>query len=195
MTAAALELGTIYDATPPITSALCREPEGEVTRYVYPMPLSITNLRTFWNKARQFPTVFGDEVNGDFKKFLEMFISQDGDTFRAHGLFWVIDDFVGVYFMTHITVVDCQVHYTFFDRRHLGREQLTKNMLKYAFERFGLRRMSVEIPMYASQHTRGFTLALGFKKEGRKRKCVQYKGDWFDAMCFGLLREEALNEQ
>ena len=71
----------------------------------------------------------------------------------------------------------------------------TKNMLKYVFKEFPtLRRLSVEIPMYVSKHTFGFTYALGFRKEGRKRSCVLYKGEWFDVTCFGILREEALNE-
>lgn len=184
---------TTVTADVPIASALCQEPEGEIVRYVYPMALSIDNLRTFWEKSRQFRTVFGDEVNGDFRKFCELFLSQEGDSFRAHGLFWVIDDFVGVYYMTHMTEVDCQVHYTFFDRRHRGREELTRAMLRYAFGRFGFQRMSVEVPMYASKHTFGFTYALGFKKEGIKRDCIRYKGQWFSATTFGLLRDEALN--
>lgn len=176
----------------PIASALCVEPEGEVVRNIYPMHLTIENLRTFWEKSREFRTVFTDEVNGDFKKFLELFISADGTILRAHGLFWVIDDFVGVYYMTHITEVDCQVHYTFFDRRHKGREELTKAMLRYAFTKFGFQRMSVEIPLYASKHTFGFTYALGFKKEGIRRSCIRYKGEWFSSTLFGLLRSEAL---
>lgn len=176
-----------------IVSAICHEPEGDVERFVYPMPLTLDNLRTFWQKSEDFTTVFGEEIKGDFKKFCELFISQDGEKFRAHGLFWVIDDFVGVYYVTHITEVDCQVHYTFFDRRHKGREDLTKALLRYGFESFGFRRMSVEVPMYASSHTFGFTAALGFKREGRKRKCIQYKGEWFDAACYGLLREEAID--
>ena len=176
-----------------IASAVCKEPEGDIERFVYPMELSIENLRMFWEKSRQFRTVFRDEVNGDFRKFCELFISHEGDHLRAHGLFWCIDDFVGVYYITHITEAECDVHYTFFDRRHTGREQLTKNVLKYGFEHFGFQRMNVTIPMYASRHTFGFTIAIGFKKEGVKRKCIKYKGEWFDATHFGLLRDEALN--
>lgn len=176
-----------------ITSAFCQEPEGDVERFVYPMELSMQNLSTFWEKSRGFRTVFRDEVNGDFKKFVELFVSTEGDHLRAHGLFWRIDNFVGVYYMTHITQVECEVHYTFFDRRHKGREELTRNMLRYAFETYGFQRMNVEVPMYASRHTFGFTTAIGFRKEGVKRKCISYKGEWFDATYFGLLREEALN--
>lgn len=176
-----------------ILSVLCDEPEGQVLRHIYPMTLSPENLRKFWEKARQFRTVFGEDINNDFKRFAELFISQDGDNLRSHGLFWKIDDFVGVYYMTHITPVEALVHYTFFDRRHRGREQLTREMLKFAFKRYGFWRLNVEIPLYSSPHTFGFVSSLGFKKEGRKRKAVAYKGEHFDVACFGLLREEALN--
>lgn len=172
----------------------CSEPEGDFKREIRPMPLTVENLHKFWEKSRQFRTVFGDEVNGDFKKFCELFISMDDDDkLRAHGLFWVIDDFVGVFYLTNMTDVEATCHYTFFDRRHLGREQLTRSMLRYVFDKFRFRRLNVEVPMYASKHTFGFTTALGFLKEGRKRKASFYKNDWFDIAMFGLLREELEN--
>lgn len=178
--------------TEAVVSAYCAEPEGTFLRHVYPMLLTHENIQKFWEKSRQFRTLFATEVNKDYKKFAELFISVDPSGIaRSHGLFWVIDDFVGVFYMTRITEVDAQVHYTFFDRRHKGREALTKQMLKYVFNTYGFRRLSVEIPMYVSKHTFGFTYALGFKKEGVKRKCVYYKDDWFDVTCFGILREEA----
>jgi hypothetical protein len=176
----------------PVLSAVCKEPEGDVVRSIRPMQLTPANLKTFWEKSRQFRTVFTDEINGDFKKFCELFLSFDGDRPRAHGLFWVVDDFVGIFYITHITELDAQCHFTFFDRRLKGREELTKQFIRYGFEHFGFRRLNVEIPKYASKHTFGFTMALGFVKEGEKRKAVKYKDDWFDLVCFGLLREEAL---
>lgn len=181
-------------AETPLFAVECNEPEGLVTREVFFMPLSPQNLKTFWEKARQFRTLFGADINQDFKKFMELFVSQDGDQLRAHGLFWRIDDFVGVFDLTHITEIDALCHYTFFDRRHKGREELTRQLIRYVFREFGFRRLSVEIPKYASPHTFGFTTALGFKKEGIKRKSAPYKDDWFDVVCFGLLREEALKD-
>lgn len=177
----------------PIVTAVCREPEGIVVRGVYPMQLTQENLQLFWEKARKFTTVFNTEHRKDFKLFCELFLSQESDgTPRAHGLFWVVDDFVGIYYMTHITQIDAQVHYTFFDRRHHGREELTREMLRYAFRRFGFWRLNVEIPDYVSVHTYGFVSALGFKKEGKKRKAVEFKGARRDVITFGLLREEIL---
>jgi hypothetical protein len=176
---------------PPIVTAVCKEPEGIVVRYVYPLVLTPENLQKFWEKARKFPQVFGTEVK-DFKSFCELFLSQEDGQVRAHGLFWVIDDFVGVYYMTHIHNTDALVHYSFFDRRHSGREELTKEMLRYVFRRFGFWRLSVEIPEYATNNTFGFTAALGFKKEGTKRNAIMFKDMKRAVKMYGLTREDAL---
>jgi RimJ/RimL family protein N-acetyltransferase len=176
---------------PPVVSAICDEPEGSVERHVYPMRLTPENLRTFYEKASEFRTLFIDEVNGDFHKFAEMFIGNEGDRVWATGLFWIVDDFVGIYYMTNIRQHDAEVHYTFFDRRHLGREELTKQMLKFVFKKFGFWRLTTEIPYYASKHTFNFVFRLGFKREGRRRKAVMYKDELFDTMLLGILREEA----
>lgn len=177
----------------PVVEVPCIEGDNYVVRRVYPMQLTPQNLKTFWEKARQFRTVFGEQINNDFEKFVRLFITSDEDRLYPKGLFWVVDDFVGVFYLTRITEVEAQCHYTFFDRRHKGREDLTRSMLRHVFRRYGFRRLNVEIPMYASKSTFGFTFALGFKEEGRKRKCVEYKDDWFDALTLGILREEALS--
>lgn len=175
-----------------VVSAVCVEGDITVERHVYKMVLTPENLRTFWERTRKFKTIFTEEVNGDFRRFVELFISQDEDSLRANGLFWVIDDFVGVYYMNHITEVEAEVHYTFFDQRAKGREELTREMLRYVFREYGFWRLNVEIPAYASNYTTRFVKAIGFKSEGRKRRAALYKGERFDVNLFGLLAEEIL---
>lgn len=179
-----------------IVSAICDELKGPVSRYVYPLRLSRENIQRFWYQASKFPTVFTDEIKGDFQKFCELFLSSDEETGKivSHGLFWVVDDFVGIYNLTHITEFDAVAHYTFFDRRQTGRQELTREMLRYVFKRFGFRRLSTEVPKYVNKHTVGFVEEVGFKYEGCKRKAAHYKGDWFDVRQFGILREEILTD-
>lgn len=178
-------------ASEPVVSVICDEPEGSIERHVYPMALTPENIKTFWDKASQHRVLFTDEINGDFGRFCEVFIGQrdDGKPF-SRGLFWRIDDFIGMYYMTEISLYDAIVHFTFFDGRYRGRAKLTKEMLSYGFNRYGFRRLSTEIPLYAPRFTFGFVNKLGFKSEGRKRKAVEYKGEWFDIALFGILREE-----
>lgn len=179
---------------PAILSVLCDEPKGPVLRHVYPFRFSKESIQKFWLKASQFPTLFTDEIKGDFQKFCELFISDRDGVLEAHGLFWLVDDYVGIFSLTHITDVDASAHYSFFDKRQQGREELAKEMLRFVFRKYGFRRLSTSIPKYASRHTVGFVEALGFVQEGVKRKAAHYKDDWFDVRQFGILREEILTD-
>lgn len=184
---------TVIVHTEPVLVCTCHEPEGEVERSVYKMDLTVENLNTFWNKARQFNQLFDANINGDFAKFSELFLYEAGGQIHSRGLFWVVDDFVGVFYMTHIVPgTDAEVHYTYFDRRHRGRTQLGKEMLKYAFRKYKFRRLSTDVPAYARPQTHSYVRNLGFTNEGRKRKGIWFNDDWFDVINYGILQEEVL---
>ena len=63
-------------------------------------------------------------------------------------------------------------------------------MLKYVFNRYEFNRLSVEIPMFVTEHTFKFVERIGFRVEGRKRKAASYSGELFDVKIFGLLRSD-----
>lgn len=175
-----------------VLSIECNEPEGKVTRNIRRLIFTPENLQRFWDEAKQFPTIYGREIKS-VADFYEMFISQNGEELTANGLFWVIDDFVGVFYMTEITTTEANVHYSFFDKRHRGRENLTRQMVKFIFEKYKFNRVNVEIPLYSSKYTRFFVNNIGFKLEGRKRKAAYYKGEWYDTMLYGMLNSEAFD--
>ena len=186
----------MIDESVPIFSYDCPEPKGIVRRYVYPMCFTMDNLRRFWEHASKFRVLFSEEVK-DFHTFCEYFMSMEGETLSAHGLFWRVDDFVGVYYMTHIEKNDALIHYSFFDRRHRGRQELTRMMIRYVFDKYGFRRLSAAIPHFANtenEKTLGafqFIRQVGLKQEGIKRKAIMFNGDWFNVANFGVLKEEA----
>lgn len=177
-----------------ILSALCNEPNGPVTRHVRLLRMTSNNLRTFWELSRKHKTLFSEEIRGDFKRFTSVLFSQINGPVNLNGLLWVIDNFVGVFYMTDVKIPnDAVVHYTFFDGRHRGRTNLVKGMLQYGFRTFGFRRLSTEVPLYAKQQTHNFvSKSLGFRREGRKRKARMYDGEWWDVITYGILREEVL---
>lgn len=177
----------------PILTAVCHENRGTVERCVYALDLTPENLRLFWEKAKQFNYLFDQEVRGDFKKFCALLLSNGEGGVQPNGLFWVVDDFVGIFYMTRIRPgLDAEVHYTFFDRIQNGRVTLTREMLKYGFQKYAFRRLSVEIPLFASEHTFHFVGALGFRPEGKRRKGIWHNDAWFDVKLYGILREELL---
>lgn len=174
----------------------CDEPTGRVMREVRPLRFTKENLHTLFHKFGQFKTIIGKEFTGDFKQFCNLFLNQLPDgTVESNGIFWVVDDFVGIFYITDIQPgADCVVHYSFFDRRHKGRINLIKGMMKYVFETLQFRRMTAKIPLYAKPSVLYFTEKhLGFTKEGRMRKAEHFDNKWFDVNIYGLLREECLN--
>jgi RimJ/RimL family protein N-acetyltransferase len=169
----------------------CLEPKGPVIRTIEPMVFTEQNLARLWEKVQEHRVLMNDEINGDFKKFVEVFISMDHNVPKANGLVWVIDDFVGVFYMTHITAVDALVHYSFFDGRHRGRAFLTRCILKYAFDTYKFQRLSTQVACYAKPFVFEFIEKhIGFKREGRRRKCIRYKDQWFDTVHYGILKSE-----
>src|SRR5690606_16516863 len=124
------------------------------------------------------------EVAGDFEKFVNIFISVSEDgTLQSDGLFWVVDDFVGVFYMNNIIpTIDATLHYAFFDKRMKGRIDLCIEMINFIFEKYQFRRLTVEIPTYASPHTSYIVeKVIGFKYEGKKRGFRYFDGKWFDS--------------
>jgi RimJ/RimL family protein N-acetyltransferase len=175
----------------PVLSIECAEPEGTVTRNVYPMVLTPKNLHTFWSKSRKFVTLFDSETRGDFHKFMEVFVKEGSDGIEARGLFWVVDDFVGVLYLTDIDVgTDARVHYVFFDGRHKGRLDLIRGMLAYVMTRYNFHRLTAEAPLFYKPSALIFAEQIGFIKEGRKRLARRFDNKWFDVNVYGLLQEE-----
>lgn len=178
----------------PVVEAPCKEHNDEepITRFVYPMPLSIDNLKEVWERSKEHTTLFSQEVRADFNKFISLFVKEGRNGIEATGLFWVVDDFVGVFYMTEIMDHDALVHYSFFDGRFKGRAELARRMLKFAFEKFNFVRLTAVVPVYAPPALT-FARLVGFSEEGRKRKAILYKDSWHDLILFGVLREEVLN--
>ena len=105
-----------------IVSHICHEPEGDFERSIRLMPLSINNLVKFWKLASQYRTLFNEEIRGDYKKFIDVFLYYDAKKqLQTNGLFWVLDDFAGIYYITKIQPgVDALCHVNMLDGRFKG---------------------------------------------------------------------------
>lgn len=162
------------------------------------MPMSRENLQRLWESAKKYPILFGQEISENFDRFLEVFFTQskNGDI-NVRGILWIVDNFIGAFYLTDITDTEATIHYSFFDGRVRGRIDLGKEAIKYVFNHFGFQRLNAEVPDYASGATFNFIQLLGFKKEGVKRKAVKYHRDpdkWFDLTLFGILNTESVWE-
>lgn len=167
----------------------CREHKKTVERSVWLMDYSLENLRSLWEKSKNHRILFSDDVNGDFGVFCNVFLSQDAaGNLSSNGLAWIVDDFVGILFMSDIKKREALLHFSFFDGRL--RRDISMRMIQYLFDNYDLDRLNAQIVPFASDKVFTFVSDLGFKQEGRKRKALVYKGEKFDLVQFGLLREE-----
>lgn len=173
-----------------ILSVTCEEPEGKFERKVYPFTFNPPEVVKLYDKFSRFPVIFGRELKdaADFVNFFTYHNLSGG--LEPMGLVWTIDDMVGAFYMNELSDTEASVHYSFFDRRHKGREPLVKAMLRYIFKTYGFVRLNVYIPAYVGMVPRLFIERCGFRMEGRKRKCSWWKGQWFDVYLYGILPED-----
>jgi RimJ/RimL family protein N-acetyltransferase len=169
---------------------LCKEPEGDIVRTVYRCPFTREAVARLYDKAKNFPVLFGRPLN-DANDFMAHFVSETTTgEIEPQGIVWIIDDFVGMFYMNEISDIEATAHYSFFDRRHKGREPLVRAMVKHLFDAYGFVRVNAYIPAQAGMGTRLFIERCGFKMEGRKRRASWWKGKWFDVYLYGILPED-----
>lgn len=173
-----------------ILAVECDEPDGKIVRHVRKVPLTLERFRKYHEKLTQFDTLFNDYIGDSFEAFVRCFVGQDASgELHAKGLLWEVDD-VGILYLTDIAPgAEAQAHFTFWDQRFRGREKLLREMCKYVIENFHFHRLFAEVPLYA-RPTLELVERIGFKKEGRMRDAVKYKGDWFDVNLYSLLEQE-----
>ncbi len=172
-----------------ILTSKCQEPEGEVIRSVRLAELSFEKIKFFWDKMKDFDLLFNDFVRGDFRAFMNHFVvTIDGEPSPA-GLIFEVDD-VGIFILNELRpMVSCQAHFVFWDRRFVGRDELCRKGLEYAFEKYKFVRIEVNVPL-CSPNTIHAMERVGMFLEGRKRDSFKYKGEWYDVNIYSVIPED-----
>jgi RimJ/RimL family protein N-acetyltransferase len=174
-----------------VLEVICTEPEGTVVRCVTPAKISLDSLRFYYERLKEFDMLFNTYVKNDFASFMSMFVSEEDGSYYSTGLMWDVDD-VGLLRLTDIfPAISADAHFTFWDKRLRGREELVRAMLSFVFEKYAFHRITCKIPLF-SKPAMKFVERVGFVKEGRARQAVLYEDEWFDLNLYGILREEVL---
>ena len=139
-------------------------------------------------ESSQHEVLFSDYTRGDLSSFLVVFMNPRGVWLEVTRQ--TDNMIIGSMYLTQvITKFDANAHFTFWDSIARGREPIILKGLEFAFERYDLERVSVEVPIYQSGVIR-FVRRMGFVEEGTKRHTTIHKGVWVDSVLFGYLREE-----
>ena len=170
----------------------CDEPEGIVTRTVRPIEFTPDNLIKLYNQISKFRTFMGKEIH-NLDDMIRFFVSEENGVYKPRGLCMVVDDFVGLFWLSDIDgIFEASVHYTFFDRRHKGRIGLCKKAIEYTFNTFQFHRLTTNVPV-TQPDTIKFVKKLGFVEIGTSRQNRIIRGRYYDTCNFDLLKEEFLN--
>lgn len=173
----------------PILCVKCVEPEGTFLREVRLANLSLENLQRWWDNLKQFPTLFGGHIFSVDDFILTFVTIEDDGEIKAKGIVWEVDD-VGIFYLTDIQPgFQASGHFSFWDRRLRGREDLCREALKYAFKEFKFHRITTYVPLHVIRIIPAVK-KIGFVKEGRLRSASWYKGDWYDVFVFSILEGE-----
>jgi ribosomal-protein-alanine N-acetyltransferase len=62
-------------------------------------------------------------------------------------------------------------------------------LVQYGFEDLNLRRIEAEAGAF-NDASQGLLESLGFQQEGVRREAAYYRGDYYDMLLYGLMREE-----
>lgn len=168
----------------------CNEPEYQGYRTIRFSKLSKEKLRYYYEKMKEFDVLFNDWIRGDETEFIHSFLRNDGQGgIEATGIIWEVDD-VGIIFLTQIVPgAKANAHFTFWDKRLKGREDLVREFLEIGMKELQFKRVEVEIPFYAYPLFK-FVEKVGFKNEGRKRNAILYKNQWFDTNLYSVIPED-----
>lgn len=169
---------------------LCHEPEGDVLRHVWPFRFTKENIFKLYEQASKFPVLFGRPLTNVVDMVNYFTIHNMSEDLEPQGLIWIVDDYKGMFYLNNISDIEADVHYSFFDRRHKGREPLVRAMVQHVFEKYEFVRLNAYIPAQAGAGVRMFVERCGFKREGRKRRASWWKDCWFDVYLYGILPED-----
>jgi len=148
-----------------------------------PLVLTEQKIQYLWEQISKFPQVFDDFSKGNYREFASQF-------FNRTNVFIDIGPDLGLAAGFNVRPgLDAVLHLVMFDRRLRGREVLFKDIMRYYFRVFNLRRMTAAI---AADCVPGIKLIerLGFKHEGTMRHAVLRDGRYHDWKFYGMLREE-----
>ena len=141
------------------------------------------SLREVWEKLKDFDPLFSDREMRKPEVFLDEFLSNDSLILIVEEGFILLDNIV--------EGLRGEVHFSFFDKKLSGKEELMREVLLWFFLTYNLKRIETFIPSYAKAVER-FLLKVGLKKEGILRNRVFHKDLLLDIYVYGILLEEVL---
>lgn len=159
--------------------------------WVHGQNLGLTpeKIKELWVKASKYPVLFSDSTGGKFEPFYWTLVNPMSIWFEVRSSL-SRDGPLGLLYLTDIHPgIDATAHFTFWDKRAVGREPLILFIAEWLMDHFNLMRLGTAIPPYQKGVVR-FVERLGFVKEGEARDATLYNGEVWPLIMFGMTRRD-----
>lgn len=156
---------------------------------VYELVLTAEKIGVLWALISRFKTLFSDLTRGDLGNFVRYITDKDSIWLEVHES----NKLVGIVCLTNMyKIVDTDAHIIFFTIELSDKVDVCKAIMRWAFTKFPLQRVSVDVPAIYHR-TKRLVRRIGLKFEGTRRRSVLIGGHWLDVELYGIIRTEALS--
>jgi hypothetical protein len=160
----------------------------EMPKGVKLVELSHQKALELWEKFSAINGLFDDFQKGNFTVFLNKLSSRDTVWLER-------EDGNGLLYLTSVIPgLSATGHILFWDKKLIGTESFTLDVLRYLVEVIPLKKVNLYLPDFAKSAIR-YAERLGFKYEGTIRRWSYSNGSLFDMKVFGMLSEEILSTE
>lgn len=141
-----------------------------------------------WSKLSEIPGLFDDFTVNRPDIFLQGLLAPDSVWLER-------SDGNGILYLRNVKPgLSASGHIVYWDKRLRGREEFTKNVMRWLMRNIPLQKINLWLPDY-SQNARAFAERCGFKEEGCIRKWSYSNGRLYDIYAYGITQEEAFEEE
>ena len=141
-------------------------------------------VKTIWDKIKDFDKMFSDGTKGDYEGFRERMLDPNAVVGRVEN---------GLVILKNIIDGLCaEVHIRFWDKKLSIHADVCKDCLMWAFLQFDLQRIETFVPSVSKAVRRFITKRLNFREEGVMRNKIRWNGMLVDMHFYSILKNEVL---
>ncbi len=153
--------------------------------------LNPTKIRDMWAAVKGHKVLFSDQTFGKAELFLMVLLDPASVWLDIVRLLDKEEESIGVIHLSNVIPgFDAKGHFWIWDGAAGPRKEIFFQTMEWVFDRYGLHRLSAEVPAYQHGVLRFLTRHLCFVQEGIRREAVMYEGHWCPLIEHGITIDE-----
>ena len=151
------------------------------------LQLDMLKIQDLWQRLSEIKGMFDDASKDKPGLFVANLQRPDSlwlERLDGNGILYVLD------IRRNLSAT---AHFVYWDKKLTGREDFTRECLRWVVERLNLQKINVYLPYFATAAQR-FAKRLGFVEEGRIRRWAYADGKLYDIIVLGMTQEEVFTD-